>query len=180
MQRKGRITAVGAVLMLALCGGSVHAGETLKVGVMDQQAVFERTKAGKLALEEFKSYSMTREKILMADDQELNELRQTLQEQSSKLSEAAREEKQGQLQSKLEAFQRRAQEFSREVQQKEREMDLEYGRKITAAAQVVAQKEGYWAILDKGSKAPMRIIVYHQPYLDVTDLIVKEFDQQNP
>ncbi len=176
----GRIAVVGAVLVFALSGGSVFAGETVKVGVMDQQAILERTKMGKLALEEFKSYSVTREKILMADEQELKELEQALQDPNSKLSEAARQEKQGQLQSKVEAFQRRAQEFSREVQQKEREMDLDYGRKIAVAAQVVAQREGYLAILDKGSKAPMRIILYHQPSLDVTDLVVKEFEQQNP
>lgn len=174
------VAAAGAVLALVLSGESVDAGEVVKVGVMDKQVVFERTKAGKLALEEFKSYSMTRQKILMADDQELSEMRQALEEQTSKLSEAAREEKQGQFNSKFEALQRRVQEFSREVQQKESEMAVEYDRKIAVAAQAVAQKEGYLAILDKGSKAPMRIILYHQPSLDVTDLVVKEFDQQNP
>ena len=174
------MAAGGAVLVLALSGESVEAGEVVKVGVMDKQAVFERTKAGKLALEEFNSYSTTRRKILQADDQELSELRQALQEQAGKLSEAARDEKQGQFNSKFEAFQRRAQEFSREVQQKETEMGMEFDRKIAAAAQVVAQKESYVAILDKGSKAPVPVILYHQPSLDVTDLIVKEFDQQNP
>ena len=174
------VTAGGAVLVLALCGGSVDAGEVIKVGVMDKQVVFERTKAGKLALEEFKSYSTTRQKILLADDQELSDLRQALQEQAGKLSEAAREEKQGQFNSKFEALQRRVQEFSREVQQKEHEMGLEFDRKIATAAQTVAQKESYVAILDKGSKTPIPIILYHQPSLDVTDLIVKEIDQQNP
>jgi len=174
------VAAGGAVLVLALSGESVDAGEVVKVGVMDKQVVFERTKAGKLALEEFKSYSTTRQKILMADDQELSELRQALQEQTGKLSEAAREEKQGQFNSKFEALQRRAQEFSREVQQKESEMGMEFDRKIAVAAQAVAQKESYVAILEKGSKAPIPVILYHQPSLDVTDLIVKEFDQQNP
>lgn len=175
------VAAGGAVLMLVLSGESVDAGEVVKVGVMDKQAVLERTKAGKLALEELNSYSLTRRNILMADDQELSELRQALQEQTGKLSEAAREEKQAQFNSKFEALQRRAQEFSREVQQKESELGMEYDRRIAAAAQAVAQKEGYLAILDKGGgKAPMRIILYHQPALDVTDLVVKEFDQQNP
>jgi outer membrane protein len=43
----------------------------------------------------------------------------------------------------------------------------------------VAQKEGYQAILDKGSEVMIRIVLYHQPGLDVTDRVVKEFDSQN-
>jgi len=53
-------------------------------------------------------------------------------------------------------------------------------KKIAAAAQAVAQKEGYTAILDKGNEALIRIVLYHQPALDVTDSIIKEFDRQNP
>jgi outer membrane protein len=80
----------------------------------------------------------------------------------------------------MEAFQRRLQEFNREVQQKQREMVVEYAQKIAAAAQAVGQKEGYTAILDKGNDALIRIVLYHQPALDVTDSVIKEFDRQNP
>ena len=58
-------------------------------------------------------------------------------------------------------------------------MVAEYAKKIAAAAQTVAQKDGYQAILDKGSDAMVRIVLYHQPALDVTDRVVKEFDLQN-
>jgi outer membrane protein len=50
---------------------------------------------------------------------------------------------------------------------------------VHAAAQVVAEKNGYVAILDKGSEAAIKIVLYHQPALDVTDQLVKEFDRQN-
>ena len=56
---------------------------------------------------------------------------------------------------------------------------MEYAQKIAAAAQAVAQKEGYQAILDKGSDGMVKIVLYHQPALDVTDRVVKEFDLQN-
>lgn len=159
---------------------SAYAGETVKVGVMDQQVIMERSKAGKAALEDVKGYSMTRQKIINADEQELKELEQALQDPNNKLADTAKQEKQGQLQSKVEAYQRRVQEFNREVQQKQREMVVEYSRKIATAAQAVAQREGYTAILDKGNESLLRIILYHQPSLDLTDLVVKEFDQQNP
>ena len=139
----------------------------------------ERQKAGKLALEDEKVYSMTRLKIIHSDEQELKELDQSLQDPNAKLTDQARQEKEEQLRSKMEAYQRRLQEFNREVQQKQREMVVEYAQKIAAAAQAVAQKEGYTAILDKGNESLIRIVLYHQPALDVTDSVVKEFDRQN-
>jgi len=155
----------------------VLSDDTFKVAVMNQQVVVEQSKAGKRALEELKAYSMTRQKIINADDQELKELQQAIQDE--KLSDSAKQEKQVQLQAKLAAYQRRLADFNREVQQKQREMVAEYSRKIQAAAQAVGEKNGYVAIIDKGTEAAMKIVLYHQPALDLTDQVVKEFDRQN-
>lgn len=168
------IGTVGLWLAMVLPGLSA---ETFKVGVMDQQVVIEQSKTGKRALEELKAYSSTRQKIINADDLELKELEQTIQ--GGKLTDSARQEKQNQFQAKLEAYQRRLGDFNREIQQKQRDMVAEYSKKVHAAAQVVAEKNGYVAILDKGSEAAIKIVLYHQPALDVTDQLVKEFDRQN-
>jgi outer membrane protein len=180
MTGAARATWLGIAVLLAQGVVPLYAGEVIRVGVMDQQMVIERTKAGKLALEEVKGYSMTRQKIIHADEQELKDLEQSLQDPNVKLADQARQEKEEQLRGKMESFQRRLQEFNREVQQKQREMVVEYAQKIAAAAQAVGQKEGYTAILDKGNDALIRIVLYHQPALDVTDSVIKEFDRQNP
>ncbi|SPP65657.1 OmpH family outer membrane protein [Nitrospira lenta] len=179
MKRQRVIGMLGVLAASLWFTHAAVAAEAFKVGVMDQQAVMEKSTAGKRALEEMKSYSLTRQKIVNADDQELKDLELSMQDSSSKLSEAMKQEKQEQFRTKLEAYQRRLADFNREVQQKQREMVTEYAKKIAAAAQVVAQKEGFHAILDKGSDAMVRIVLYHQPALDVTDRIVKEFDSQN-
>ena len=168
------ISAVG--LWLAMVSPGLSA-ETFKVAVMDQQAVIVQSKAGKRALEELKAYSTTRQKIINADDQELKELEQTIQD--GKLTDSARQEKQGQFQAKLEAYQRRLGDFNREIQQKQREMVAEYSKKVQVAAQAVGEKNGYVAIIDKGNETMMKIVLYHQPALDLTDQVVKEFDRQN-
>ena len=67
------------------------------------------------------------------------------------MSETAKQEKQEQFQAKLEAYQRRLADFNREIQQKQREMVAEYSKKVQDAAQMVAQKDGYTAIIDKGN-----------------------------
>jgi len=151
--------------------------EPVKVAVMDQQLVIERSKAGKRALEDLKAYQATRQKIINSDDQELKELEQTIQD--AKLSEAAKQEKQNQFQGKLEAYQRRLADFNREIQQRQREMVGEYTKKVQEAAQVVAQREGYIAVIDRGNEALIRIGIYYQRGLDVTDQVVKEFDKLN-
>lgn len=153
------------------------AAEPVKVVVMDQQLVIEKSKAGKRAMEEMKAYAATRQKIINADDQELKDLEQAAQD--SKLSETAKQEKQAQFQAKLEAYQRRLADFNREIQQKQRETVAEYSKKVHDAAQVVAQREGAIAIIDKGNDAVIKIVIYHQPALDMTEQVVKEFDRQN-
>lgn len=179
MKRQRVIGMLGVLMVSVWLAHAASAAEAFKVGVMDQQAVMEQSKAGKRALEEMKSYSMTRQKIVNADDLELKDMETALQDPNSKLSEQAKQEKQEQFRTKLEAYQRRLADFNREVQQKQREMVTEYAKKIAAAAQVVAQKEGYQAIIDKGSDAMVKIVLYYQPALDVTDRVVKEFDHQN-
>jgi outer membrane protein len=177
MERLRVSSLISAVaLWLAMVSPGLSA-ETFQVAVMDQQSVIAQSKAGKRALEELKAYSMTRQKIINADDQELKELQQATQD--GKLTDSAKQEKQGQFQAKLEAYQRRLADFNREIQQKQREMVAEYTKKVQAAAQVVVEKNGYVAIIDKGSEASMKIVLYHQPALDLTDQVVKEFDRQN-
>ena len=177
MERLRVLQLIGMVgLWLAMVSPALS-DDTFKVAVMNQQAVVEQSKAGKHALEELKAYSMTRQKIINADDQELKELQQAIQDE--KLPESTRQEKQSQFQAKLDAYQRRLADFNREIQQKQREMVMEYSKKVQAAAQTVGEKNGYAAIIDKGSEAALKIVLYHQPALDLTDQVMKEFDRQN-
>ena len=177
MERAGVISVIGAMALWLAMVSPVLSDDTGKVAVMNQQMVVEQSKAGKRALEELKAYSMTRQKIINADDQELKELQEAMGD--AKLTDSAKQEKQGQFQAKLEAYQRRLADFNREIQQKQREMVAEYMKKVQAAAQAVGEKNGYVAIIDKGSEAAMKIVLYHQPALDLTDQVVKEFDRQN-
>jgi len=48
-----------------------------------------------------------------------------------------------------------------------------------AAASAVAQKEGYTAVIDRGSESTVKIVVYGHPSVDLTEQIIKEFDRQN-
>lgn len=173
-----RIAMIGCAVVLA--GAVAHeaaAAESFKVAIIDQQAVIERSLSGKRALDEMKHYSTTRQRIIEADDQELKELEKSSQD--TNLSEEARKDRQEQFRTKLEAYQRRIQDFNREVQEKQRGLIAEFSKKIREAALVVAQREGYAAVIDKGSDAAVKIVLYHHPSVDLTDKVVRELDRRN-
>ncbi|TAJ22231.1 MAG: OmpH family outer membrane protein [Nitrospirae bacterium] len=172
------LIAAGAVVLLHSHAAGSVAAEVFKVGVMDQQAVVERTKAGKRALETLKEFTAGRQRIISSDDEEMKAMEKALKDQESGLSEAAKREKQEQFRKKFEAYQARLQEFNREIQQKQKEVGDEYMGKIKQVAADVAQKEGYAAILDKGHENTLKIVLYHSAAVDLTDLVVKEFDKR--
>ena len=177
MTRRNWIVVGVLQVLLAWLAQPAQAADRMKVAMMDQQQVIERSVAGKRALEDLKSYSTTRQKIIDSDDQELKELEKGVQDVN--LSEEVRKEKQEHFRTKLDAYQRRIQDFNREVQEKQRAMVAEYAQKIQAAASAVAQKEGYIAVIDRGSEATVKIVLYSHPSVDLTEQIIKEFDRQN-
>ena len=154
--------------------------ESFKVAVIDQQAVLEKSKSGKRALESIKEFSASRQRIVATDDEELKKLEKELKAQEGALTEAAKREKQELFRTKLESYQRRLQDFNREIQTKQRELAEEYQKKIDKAAAAVAEKAGYAMVLDKGSDATLRIVLYYQKAVDLTDQVVKEFDRRYP
>lgn len=176
----GRLRAASVAVLLVLGAGvDGLAAESFKIGVIDAQVVLEKTKAGKRALETLKEFTASRQKIISAEDEELKRLETELKEQESGLSEAMRREKQEAFRTKLQNYQRRLQDFNGEIQAKQKEMAEEYAKKINEAAAAVAQRGGYSVILDKGNDSTLRIVLYHRPSIDLTDQVIKEFDQRN-
>lgn len=148
--------------------------ERYVVGVMNQQVVIEKSKTGRKALDELKAYSAARQKIIASDEDELKSLETAAQETG--LKEEQRREKESLFRTKLEAYQRRIQGFNREIQQKQNEMVAEYGTRIGAAAEAVAKRHGYAAVIDEGTESNVRIVIYRHPSIDMTDEVIKEFD----
>jgi outer membrane protein len=155
------------------------AAESIRVGVVDQQAILERSKAGKRALEGLKEFSTARQRIVSADDEELKRIESELKKEDPSVSDAVKREKQEQFRVKFENYQRRLQDFNREIQAKQKQLVEEYQKKIDQAAAAVAAKNGLAAVLDRGSEGTLKIVIYAHDSLDITDQVVKEFDRQN-
>ncbi len=165
-----------AVVMLMV--GSPAWAASFKMGVVDPQAVLERSKAGQRALAELKQYAEARQKILSGDEDELKKMQQELQSDNKDLSENDRKAKQQKFREKLQSFQQRAQEFNDELAKKQQALVDEYMEKISDATKVVAQKRGLSLVMDKGSDTTLKIVIYNKKSIDVTDEVVEEFDRR--
>jgi outer membrane protein len=182
MRKLGGITIALMTLLIASPHLTAWAADTVKVGVVSQQSVLERSKAGKRALDELREFSAARQRIVSADDEELKRLETELKKDDANASDAQKrekQEKQEQFRVKFENYQRRLQDFNREIQAKQKQMIEEYQAKIDQAAAAVAEKNGLAAVLDKGSESTLKIVIYASDSLDVTEQVIKEFDRQN-
>ncbi len=174
-----RVVVVCGILSYGcLAADPVQPGDPPAVAVINQQAILERTNAGKRALGTLKEFATARQKIIASDDQELKRLEQEIRTHQDSWGEEERRAKQEAFRAKVEAYQRRVQDFNREVQVKQKELADEYRRKIAVVAAHVAASEGYALVVDKGGEA-MRIVLYHRTSIDLTDAVVKEFDRRH-
>ena len=119
-------------------------------GVKDPQRLLEQSNIGKRALYELKDYRDRREKPLLLDEKELRSLEKALK-RDRRLSDAQKREKQEQFRSKAQNYQRRVEVFSRELSGRQKQLVDQYLKRIAAAAKMVAEKNGFTLIVDKGS-----------------------------
>jgi outer membrane protein len=177
----GRMTLplVAAGIMLLASLSAAEATEAFKMGVVDPQAVLEKSKAGKKALDGLKEYVSTRQKLLSGDEEELRSTEKTLKEQIVKLSDTEKKEKETQFRAKVQDYQKRAQEFNQELQGKQKELVDDYMKRIASATKTVAEKGGFSLVVDKGSEQTVKIVIYNKDTIDLTDQVIKEFDRAN-
>lgn len=176
-RRAARACAL-AIISTVMCwttGGAI-AAESFSVAVVNQQTVMDKSKTGQRAIEELKTFSTARQKIVSSDEEELKELEKALQ--GGNLKDEQKQEKQNLFRAKLDAYQRRVQDFNREIQTKQKELFEQYSRKISDAAFTVAQRRGFAAVLDTGTEANVKIVIYASRSVDITDDVIKEFDRQ--
>ncbi len=173
------VAVILAQVVIAWGASPAPAAEPVKVGVVDPQAVLEKSRSGRRALDALKEYASTRQKLLTNDEEELKNIEKQLKDQEGAMNEAQKREKTNQFRTKLQDFQKRAQEFNQELAVKQKELVDEYMRKIGAATKVIAEKGGYTLVVDKGSDATIKIVIYARETLDLTDQVIKEFDRQN-
>lgn len=174
------IILIAGLCALAFTGESALAAKksSFRVGVIDPQAVIEKSKAGSRALAGLKEHAQARENVMKNDQKELEKLQEELSSASSSLGDEEKKRRQDRFSQKFKDWQKRGQEFQSELAQKQRELVEEYMQKIESATKIVAKRHGFDIVIDKGSKSTLKIVLYHRDGLDLTNEVIKEFNKR--
>jgi outer membrane protein len=152
--------------------------DAFRVGVIDPQAVIEKSKSGSRALAGLKEHAQARETVMKNDQKELEKLQEALNSASATLGDEEKKQRQERFSQKFQEWQKRGQEFQAELGQKQKELVQEYMAKIEEATSVVAKRHGFDVVIDKGSETTLKIVLYHRDGIDLTHEVIKEFDKR--
>ncbi len=171
-------------LSLAACqstgtGNGAARGPLLeKVGVVDVQAVFERSRTGKLALEKLVAELGEQRRLLTEEEAVLKEVAARLEQGRAAIpvDDLARQTE-GYLE-RLEQYRLRVQRFNVDVARRHRALIAEYLPRIAAVAGPLADREGFSALLHQGRPETSLIVLYRAPEIDLTDRVIAALDRQ--
>ena len=184
MNKMFRMTALVAAALLgtvAACAqGAPAAGAVTpgKVGVLSVRQAIVSTAEGKLASAELQSQFSSRQSELETMNKQINDLRQRLASGEGKLSpeEQARLTRQGETLAKQ--LQRKQEEYQEDVNAAQQDVIDRIGRKMMDVLDRYARENGYATVFDTSAQASP--IIYASNQVDVTQDIIKLFDQAYP
>ncbi|MFQ5926815.1 MAG: OmpH family outer membrane protein [Terriglobia bacterium] len=151
---------------------------TLKVGVLDIQNAVGRTQEGQKAMEELQAQFAPRNAELQKLAQEIQELENQLRRQERTLSDDARVRLIRQLDQKRRTAQRLQEDLQTDFQIAQSDF---IGKILTKMQKVIdqyARQNGFGVIIN--SSANPTPVIYRASALDVTDDIIRLYDQLYP
>ncbi len=154
---------------------STALSETLKIGFVDAQKVFETSDEGKRVQANVQEYVLSRQKIIDIEEKELRKMEEDLRTQAALLSPEATKMKQDEMQKKFSEYQKKAREMNQEVQDKKVETNKAFFLLLEKAIQEAAKKEGYSLVLDKNREGGP--VLYSEASADITDKVIDQLNE---
>jgi outer membrane protein len=167
--------AVG--LVTSGCATAPSTQPVVRVGVVDPQRVLNETEAGKKARESLNAFMKNRQALIELDEKELRRMEEDLVKQASVLSANAKKEREEQFRRRMAEYQQKANELNREVQEKQKEVLEGFREKVEKVVAKVAQRLGLVVVIEKGRGGTT---LYHDPSLDISTMVIEEFNKGTP
>jgi outer membrane protein len=170
--------AVGAValILVGLVGAPLSATEAAgtRIGYVDVQRVIVRSVAGVAAREQLEREKVTMQKDVDNRRVEVDKLREELDKKGLVLSAEARREKEETLQRKVRDLRRLAEDLEKELQKKEQQATQRILQELTGIIEKMGKERGFLLIVERRSGG----VIYGDPEGDVTDEVIKLYDQE--
>ena len=167
---------IGMLSIAGLFVGVMSAAEAAgtRIGYIDLQKVLVRSVAGVAAREQLERERSAMTKDLEVRKAEIDKLRDELEKKGLVLSADARREKEELLQRKVRDARRMGEDLDKELQRKEQQMVGRIGQEVVGVIERVGKDRGFLLILEKRGAS----VIYGDPESDITDEIIKLYDQE--
>jgi outer membrane protein len=182
MSFQSRVFTIAALVVLAAAGAAAQttpppaAAPANKVAVVDIRAAVQNTAEGKLAAAELQSQFSPKQTEIENLQKSVEELQNRLNATARTVSDEERVRMQRQGERMAHQLQRKQQEYEEEVNAAQQDVFERMGRKMVDVISRYARENGYGVILDASTACG----VYCSNQLDVTQDIIRLYDQANP
>lgn len=166
------LAGLGGALLIFV--SEAAAQSPVRIGYVDVQRVLARSSAGVAAREQIEREKAVMQKEVDAKRAELEKLREELDKKGMLLSAETRRERQETLERKVRDLRRLIDDFQKELEKKEQGLLQKVLSDISGVVERYGKQRGYLVIVEKRGAG----VLYGSPEADVTDEIVKAYDQE--
>jgi outer membrane protein len=164
-------TVLTLAVTLLLAGLATHV-EAQKIGVVDMQRALNETEDGRQAKNKLKKVFEDRQKTLDKQQNDLKDLKDSIEKQKDVLSREVLAKKLETYQKAFAELQTTYMEFQRELQSKEGELTKDILERMQVIMRHIGQKEGYALIMERNEAG----VVYVPSTYDLTDVLIQRYN----
>src|SRR6267142_2809149 len=147
-----------------------------RIAYIDVQRVLARSSAGVAAREQLEREKAGMQREMEGKRQELEKLRDELEKKGSLMTADARREKQEVFERKRRDAARQMDDFQKELEKKEQTLLQRVLQELSGVIDKVGKERGFYLIVEKRGAS----VLYASPDADLTDEVVRAYDQQAP
>lgn len=173
-----------AVVVVSLMVAATAAASGNRIGYVDTQIVFDKTKLGKKYQGIIREYYESRKKVLDQDADDIQKLQEDYakQKQAKLLNEKAQKEKEESINRMINDFEKKRNDFSNEIGKKNEDLTHEFNEQMMDVLKDIAKREKVSVVLNKTlnilQKAEVPSVLYADEDLDMTDKVIAEMDKK--
>lgn len=169
---KAKMLAAAFLIALFALAGTATAQETGKIGIIDVQRVLNASQAGKDATADLTSKATAAQQDLLRRNEEVEELKKTLERKMMVMNPESRDEKQRELRNKLLDLQDLEKKYKEELRGLEQSLKDGIIDTVIKMVSDIGKKEGYVLIVDRNEGG----VIYAPEAIDLTDRVIREYN----
>lgn len=171
MKRICLAVVVGLAVLLTGSLSRVNAAD-IKMGFVDIEKAANDSEEGMKAISQLNDFKSSKQLVLTEKGKAIEQMKSDLEKQGDIISSEAKKSKIEEVERSERELQRMVSDASQELEKRRREMTESVYKKIIELLAKYGQEEKYTVIL------PMQSVLYGDKSLDITDIIIKKFNEQ--